>query len=221
MQCEDVVNVLRATDGTITVEARQALDQLQTCVDCRSAMLAVETLRHLQLELTPAPPDGAFERAVRRAARRGPAERYRAGFWRGTAVGAALAAGVAVVAVGLWLRQEPAAPAAVPEVRIALNEPRDVTVAVEAAEPLSAAEVRVELRGAIGLEGYDRQRELRWSTDLARGVNELTLPVVVFGAGGGQLLVEVLHGDKRRTFVVDVRAGGAQPGPPRTDRTSG
>jgi hypothetical protein len=43
-------------------------------------------------------------------------------------------------------------------------------------------------------------------TDLDRGVNQLTLPVVVVDASGGQVLVELTHGDKRRTFVLDVRA---------------
>jgi hypothetical protein len=32
------------------------------------------------------------------------------------------------------------------------------------------------------------------------------LPVVATGENGGQLLVEVLHGGKRRTFLVDVIA---------------
>ena len=97
--------------------------------------------------------------------------------------------------------------AVLPEVRLALNEPHAVTVTLESAEPLLAADVRVELRGAVALDGYDGQRELRWQTDLDRGVNQLTLPVVALGASGGQVLVEVTHGDKRRTFVLDVRAG--------------
>ena len=48
-----------------------------------------------------------------------------------------------------------------------------------------------------------------WSTDLDRGINQLTLPVVAIDATGGQVLVEVTHGDKRRTFVLDVRAAAA------------
>jgi hypothetical protein len=47
---------------------------------------------------------------------------------------------------------------------------------------------------------------LRWSTDLDRGINQLTLPVVALDASGGQVLVEVTHGRQRRTFVLDVRA---------------
>jgi hypothetical protein len=66
----------------------------------------------------------------------------------------------------------------------------------------------VVLSGAVGLDGYEGQRELRWRTNLDPGVNQLTLPVIATGAGGGQVLVEVLHEGKRRTFLVDVSARG-------------
>jgi hypothetical protein len=84
-----------------------------------------------------------------------------------------------------------------------------VTVQLESPEPLANAEVRVELRGGVELDGYAGQRELRWSTDLDRGVNQLTLPVVAIDANGGQVLVEVTHGQKRRTFLLDVRTAAA------------
>jgi hypothetical protein len=54
---------------------------------------------------------------------------------------------------------------------------------------------------------------LSWSTSLDRGANQLTLPVVAYGPGGGQLMVEVLSGSRRKTFLVDVRtsvAAGAE-----------
>ena len=83
------------------------------------------------------------------------------------------------------------------------------------------AEIHVVLTGSIGLQGFAEQRELRWTTDLDRGVNQLTLPLVALGPSGGQVMVEVQHGDKRRTFVVDVQTdddaarrsvmGGAEP----------
>ena len=98
-----------------------------------------------------------------------------------------------------------ATPGVVPEVRLAVNMPQDVTVTLESAEPLADAEVRVELRGALALDGYAGQRELKWMTSLDRGINQLTLPVVALDATGGQVLVEVAHGAKRRTFVLDVR----------------
>jgi hypothetical protein len=109
--------------------------------------------------------------------------------------------------VGVWLTTSDGdAPSAVPAVHVALNQPRPVTVTLESPEALVNAVVRIELRGAVALDGYAGQRELRWSTDLDRGINQLTLPVVALDAAGGQVLVEVTHGDKRRAFVLDVQA---------------
>ena len=96
---------------------------------------------------------------------------------------------------------------AAPEVAVLL--PCNVTVALDSPERLANAEVRVELRGGVELDGYAGQRELRWSTNLEQGVNQLTLPVVAIDAHGGQVLVEVTHGQKRRTFLLDVRTVAA------------
>jgi hypothetical protein len=46
-------------------------------------------------------------------------------------------------------------------------------------------------------------------TDLDRGINQLTLPLVGLDASGGQITVEVQHGSKRRTFVIDVQTNPA------------
>lgn len=96
--------------------------------------------------------------------------------------------------------------ATTPQVTLALYEPHDVNIAVDTPSPLADAEIRVVLTGAIELDGFANQRELRWRTNLDAGANQLTLPIIATGTGGGQLLVEVHHGQKRRTFVVDVRA---------------
>jgi len=209
MRCEAAIETIRAADRP-QHEMRAAMDHAATCDDCQSALRAVDALLPLRHERAPIADEAAVERAIDRALTAGPAQVYRRGFWGGLVSGAALAATVAAVAVGIWLSTSgDGAPVAVPEVRMALNERHDVTVTLESPEPLTNAEVRVELRGAVALEGYAGQRELRWSTNLDRGINQLTLPVVASDATGGQVLVEVTHGDKRRTFVLDVRPSAA------------
>jgi hypothetical protein len=149
--------------------------------------------------------DGAFQDAIRAAvaanARVAP---RKTGFWLGVGVGAALAAGIAAAAV-MMLRPLSLSPPGAPAVTLAINEERDVDVALSSPEPLSNAEIHVAVSGDIGLRGFAEQRELRWRTDLDRGVNQLTLPIIALGPHGGQVLVEIQHGDKRRAFVVDVR----------------
>lgn len=211
MRCEDAIEQIRTAGSQPGGELRAAMEHAAGCGDCHAALRALDALRTLRDEPAPILPDAVIERAIDRALTSAPAQRYRRGFWSGLASGAALAATLAAVAVGVWLGTiERDVPASVPQVSMALNQPRDVTVTLESPEALADAEVRVELRGAVALEGYAGQRELRWSTYLERGVNQLTLPIVALDATGGQVLVEVMHGDKRRTFVLDVRA--AAPG---------
>ena len=197
MRCENAIDTIRTVGAQPGANLREAMDHAGDCADCQAA---------LRDEPIPIVDDAVIEHAVEYALATSPSQRYRRGFWTGLASGAALAATLAALVVGGWLWDRGVAPVAVPEVRAALNQRSDVTVAVESPEPLANAEVRVELRGGVELAGYAGQRELRWSTNLDRGVNQLTLPVVAIDAGGGQVLVEVMHGQKRRTFVLDVRA---------------
>ena len=209
MQCEDAIEQI-SIGGSGADELEAAMAHATSCHDCRAALRAIHALRPLRDEQPPLPSDLAMERAIDTALSKRPVQRYRRGFWSGLAAGTALAATLAAVAVGVWLQPNAGdATRDLPEVRIALNRPRAVTVTLESPEPLANAEVRIELRGAVALDGYVGQRELRWMTDLDRGVNELTLPVVALDARGGQVLVEVTHGEKRRTFILDVRAATA------------
>jgi hypothetical protein len=206
MRCEDAIERIQmaAHPGP---ELTAAFEHAAACEECSAALAAVDALHSLRADAAPVADERALARAIERALAAAPAARFRRGFAYGAVSGAALAAAVAAVAFGLWLRPPDGAGAGAPEVRLAVNEPRDVTVALESPEPLQGAAVRIELRGAVALRGYQGQRELAWRTDLDRGVNRLTLPVVALDATGGQVLVDVTHGARRRTFLLDVRAG--------------
>ena len=106
-----------------------------------------------------------------------------------------------------WLpaRDEPM-DSGTPQLSLRVNEAREVSISLTTAEALRDAEIHVSLHGSIGLEGYAGERELKWHTDLDAGTNQLTLPIVATGTEGGQLLVEVTHDGKHRTFLVDVQA---------------
>jgi hypothetical protein len=91
---------------------------------------------------------------------------------------------------------------------LAASEQRDIKISLASVEALEDAEIHVVLSGPIELFGYAGQRELRWRTSLERGDNQLTLPILANGMGKGQLLVEVVHGERRRTFVVDIESLG-------------
>jgi len=209
MKCEEVVGLLMAARRQSDRDARRAaVVHLSGCEDCRDALRAVQVLHRERDNPVPQPSPGAFERAIAEATRRSPLalSLRRPTFWWGASVGFAAAASLAIALLPvLPVATPPGSTSSVPGVMVALNETRDLSIAVDSPVALAGAEIRVVLNGAIGLAGFDGQKELRWSTDLAAGVNQLTLPVVAFGADGGQLTVEVVHGERRRTFIVDVR----------------
>ena len=206
MKCEDVLEGLRSggeADSTRRQEARAHLALCDRCDAAAEALLVLEAERHSPVPRLAA---GAFARALEHATRpRSAAAAGRRGFWFGAAVGGALAASIAVAMTLLWLQPSPPSATANPEIRLGLHEVRAVRVSLDSPEALSNAQIHVVLTGAVGLEGFADQRELRWTTDLDKGVNQLMLPLVALGPSGGQVMVEVQHGDKRRTFVVDVR----------------
>lgn len=215
MKCEDVSMVLQRPGSGTELDRRAAADHLLGCEDCRAAAFATAALRADREALIHVPADQALQRAVASATAHAGRSAHRVprqpAFWRGVGVGAALAAGIAAAVI--MLRPEPTtvAPASAPAVLLALHEQRDVSVALSSPERLVGAEITIALSGEIGLQGFAEQRELRWTTDLDRGVNQLTLPLVALGARGGQVLVQVQHGDKRRAFIVDVRTASDEP----------
>lgn len=208
MNCERVVLLLtEAVEGVTAEDRRAAREHASACPDCRAAAMSVHALRLLSVSPVPEAPAGAFDRMLSRvAAGRNSVPRSPARFWHGVAVGAALAAGLAVAAVVWWPSRGDPLASETPQLSLRINETRDVSISLTTDEALRDAEIHVSLNGSIGLEGYAGERELRWNADLDAGTNQLTLPIVATGAEGGQLLVEVTHGGKRRTFVVDVEA---------------
>ena len=201
MKCEDALRDLAYAPAVAREGAQRHVAE---CELCQAALLATKALAADRAARPLAPPEGAFERALARAVQPPRIVPGRRGFWLGSVVGGALAASIAVAVTVWWLR--PVAPqVANPQVQLALHEVRAVSLSLDSPEPLQGAEIRVVLTGAIGLQGFDEQRELHWVTDLDRGVNQLTLPLVALGPNGGQVMVEVQHGEKRRAFVVDVQ----------------
>lgn len=208
MNCERVVELLtEAIDGGTADDRRMAREHASACPDCRAAVMSVHALRLLGVAPVPEAPPDAVERMLRRVADgRESLPRSPARFWQGVAVGGALAAGIALATVTWLPLRGDAPPSETPQLSLRINETREISISLTTDEALRDAEIHVSLNGSIGLDGYAGERDLRWHADLDAGSNQLTLPIVATGAEGGQLLVEVTHGGKRRTFLVDVEA---------------
>jgi len=220
MSCERVLDLLLEEPASgSALELESAQRHLATCENCQSAFTAVELLERDRVAALPAPSSGAFERAMLLATHQAQlAQSNAAGsgsrrFLLGMIAGGALAAGVAGAVIMLTpLSQSPLSQSpqsdAVPGIELALNETRAVSISLDSSRAIEDAEIHVVLTGAIALEGYEGQSELRWRTALDAGSNQLTLPLISSGSTGGQVLVEVQHEAYRRVFVIDVSAPG-------------
>jgi hypothetical protein len=210
MKCEDVLSVLQRDDARDDLAKRAASEHLSRCEDCRNAAHAFAVLRADRDLPIALPHEDVMRRAIAAAASGPPARP--SGFWLGVGVGAALAASLAL-AIMTFRPVEVVGPppSSAPQIVLNVNEQRNVSVALSSPEPLANAEIKIALRGEIALRGFDDEREVSWRTDLDRGVNQLTLPLVGLHAGSGQVVVEVEHGDKRRSFVVDVLTTDGPP----------
>ncbi|HEX7061801.1 MAG TPA: hypothetical protein VF200_07500 [Woeseiaceae bacterium] len=205
MNCEQASLMFEAAlDDPDGAERRRVMQHLSACESCRHAFRAVAYLRAERARPVPDPSPGAVDDALRA----GLAERGRRGgspgFWGGMALGAVAASAAALALLFVF-----AGPAEMtveaPAVAMALDEPKELRIAIDAPEALAAAEIQVSLRGAVDLEGFAGRRDIRWTTRLERGINELRLPVTATGEQGGQVLVVVRHGGRQKTFLVDVR----------------
>jgi hypothetical protein len=178
------------------------------CSRCGSALAAVQALRALNDSPAPSPAEGLLTRVTDAAARLHVEPRRRLPqanrFWLGAGLGGSMAAGILFTLAwfgGFFANVGGGEPTQL----LALHGTRDVNIAIESPADIAQAEIRIVVSGNLSVNGYEHRDELRWSARLDRGVNLLTLPVVMRSPTGGHLLVEVAYGSERKTFAVLVR----------------
>lgn len=216
MDCTEVSALLTLySDKQVTLAQKGAIEaHLGRCDSCSSAAYALTVLRSQQRVPAPSPRSGLLSEVIAQASLAQTAEGARVGdrFWLGAGIGGALAAGVVFALLNFNAIHEEQPGPRLPQLSIALNETRDVNVAIESPSSMMDAEIRVVLTGTVALAGYEQESELRWTTDFDPGVNMLSLPVTMLGTSGGQVLVEVTHGDRHEIFVVTLPGTSPQAG---------
>lgn len=167
-----------------------------------------QILELLQDYPAPEPAAGFYDRALARATHEG--NRRQRNRWLMTGFGSAVAAGLVLWFVGGLLLGSPqvAAPEAeIPGVTMTLAEPRTVNLVFASATALDAATLTVTLPEGIELAGFPGQREIAWETNLVAGKNLLPLKLIAVSASGGEVLAQLRHDDRNRTFRLRVNVG--------------
>ena len=91
---------------------------------------------------------------------------------------------------------------------MAVNQVRTVGLLINAPADLDGVEVSMEVPGHVELVGFPGRRHLSWTTDLHRGRNVLSLPILATGQGENEMRVSLFHQRKTRTFRVLLGVAG-------------
>ena len=182
MNCEDAISSFQSTseDGPTDLESRKAAEHVAGCDECRDALLGAAALHKLRDQAPVRTPENFFEQTLQSVAANTMPRETGLGFWHGMGIGGAVAATL-VMAFMISIERpssDLSSTPAAPEFVIAMNEARNVNIAIDAGHDLQGATVSVFLSGGVELAGFGSKREISWTTDLEQGVNQLQLPVV-------------------------------------------
>lgn len=199
--------------GSLPDAAHRAIEgHLRHCSACRRVAADEHRLRAALRALPmPRPRAGFAARALRTARLRNRraqgSHHYR---WFGAGFATALMA--AVVLWGGVTALRPDAPIAA-HVQMAVNQVRTVGLVIDAPDDLQGVEVSMEVPANVELVGFPGRRHLSWKTDLRKGRNVLSLPIVATGRGEDEMRVSLFHHRKSKTFRVLLGVAEAQRAP--------
>ena len=208
MNCEKIADIMPDIasgnlSSTLLADCRQ---HIAHCRECREALRGAEALAVLKNRDTGGVPAGLFDK-ISAGLETGPGRgRMRQGFWLGTGFGGAVAASILALALIFgWVSPPVEQTPDAAEFIVALNEPRNMDIAIETDRPLEGASISILLSGGVELVGYGDRRELRWTTDLDAGINRMSLPILAIDPAGGQMVVRLSHPDSEQMFVVQLK----------------
>lgn len=151
----------------------------------------------------PQPDPAFFEQALANAARARNTRHHNRGWLKG--FGSAVAAGLMIWFVaGDWMGSRAVPDASIPQVTMALEDPRIINLVFSSATDLNDATLTVSLPPGIELHGFHGQREISWVTSLREGRNLLPLKLIALSPQGGELMATLRHDDDNKTFKLQV-----------------
>lgn len=209
MNCKQAQHLLH-TAGDAQIAADSGLQaHLASCDECGDMGRELELVRLLAASPVPASSPGFADRALALAWETAHPQpkplRKPAYAWAGLAA-SVLMAGVLLLPDRL---QRPAAPPVTDRVvQVVPQQAHPVHIRLVSKMALPDATIKIRWDKDLALEGYSTTSSLSWHNPLAAGVNQLTLPLVMTGGAGGEVLIEVTSGGatKQMRFRVEPQA---------------
>jgi len=207
MKCQTVKLMFdEYLDGTLLTRQRDDLvGHLDTCPACQRDLAELETLRRnlREMPVVPARENFAIEAIAAAVGNDIPVTRNHPGFmhWFGAGFAGALVAGLVLWGlVAIYPPAQPKSPKA--SFNIALYQPQKISLAFNAPADISDVRVSIELPQQFEVVGHAGRRLLSWKTDLKKGRNILTLPVVAKGEGKGVMIARLSRNKETKTLQV-------------------
>ncbi len=203
MNCnQHTENLNQYLDGELEwVLLREFESHTADCRECDAALMRKRELRQALKSMPVQPPEtGFYDRVLEQTVRT--THRNETLFWTSAGIGGAVAAGITA-----WLIL--ALPVNIPEnteqplldtVTISLNVERTVRVSFDSVGGLQAATIILQLPPGIEISGYEDRSEIKWAATVHPGKNILELPIVVRSGLGGNIVVQIEHDGKAKSF---------------------
>ncbi len=207
MNCNSCTELLdQYLDGELADSAASEIrSHSESCRECNALLQKKAALRQALSAMPYVPPvEGFYDRALEHTVKT--TQRNEMKFWSTAGLGVAAAASVIA-----WLvlvlpvdHRDDSDAAQLAGVTISLNVEKTVQVSFESVRDLQGATLTVQLPPGVEISGYGNRSEIAWSTDVTRGVNILSLPIVVRSGKGGTIVALIEHSGKSKTFRFDV-----------------
>ena len=186
-------------DGYLATEEKIAVrEHLDNCPQCHALFKRDEDmLSALRNMPVPAPSPGFVRRSLQHAES---TRKWQMPKSMAPLFSAALAACLVVwLVTGLpRMAHHPEKHVSAAQLIITMNEQKIVNVVVNAPRDMHDAHVTIELPEQLEMVGFPGKNEIEWTTNLRKGRNLLSLPLVAKGTGTVELVTRIDHDNKSK-----------------------
>jgi len=207
MTCEQIQFLLNdyIDDELSAADAEAVSYHCRSCQCCSDHLKQLRIQREL-IQSLPMPPASAnFEkRVIESAVRQGsPALQNQ---YRSRSLYVAAAASI-LVALVLWLGlfNDTMVNEKTQYIATVSDQVRTINVAIDSDKTLEAVNLRVELSDNLELAGFGNKKTIDWTTQLQKGVNVISLPVVGIAQGKGDITTRIRLNGKEKTMRINTQ----------------
>ena len=203
MQCADIKNLADDyIDGRLPqLRRRDVHEHLSHCRDCASEVTLKQQLLRRLRDLPAPQVQPHLMRRIEMSRRHTRRQQWR---WFGAGIGAAMAAGLAVMALIALLKPLNETISAEPMVVAKVNQAGSVHILVHSGHTIDEVRFTLVVPENIELQGYEGRRQVAWKGRLRKGENLLSLPVVAVKPSSGTLVVIIEHGESSKEYHVNI-----------------